>query len=153
VTPRARVIGLGQALAGDDGVGLAVLEWLGAAGVPDGVELVSACDESALLALLETPAPVVLVDAILGGRPGEVVELGPEDLATERSGPVSTHGLGVARTIALARVLGAAHPASVRLVGVTVARPGAGAGLSAPGAAAVPYAAARVRALVAPREP
>jgi hypothetical protein len=84
VTPRARVIGLGQALAGDDGVGLAVLERLGAAGVPDGVELVSARDESALLALLETPAPVVLLDAVLGGRPGEVVELGRS--AAERPG-------------------------------------------------------------------
>ena len=39
---RARIIGLGQAAAGDDGVGLAVLEWLQARGVPPDIEVVRA---------------------------------------------------------------------------------------------------------------
>ena len=45
---RARVIGLGQAAAGDDGVGLAVLDALRARGVPADVELVRATEDVAL---------------------------------------------------------------------------------------------------------
>ncbi len=146
---RARVIALGQSAAGDDGVGLAVLDAL--RGTAE-VELVHAAEDSALVSLLATPVPVVLVDAVVGGRPGEVVELEAEELAASGVRPVSTHGLGVGRAIALARVLTpeAVSPA-IRIVGITIARPARYAQrLSPEVAAAVPRAAARVRAGLCP---
>lgn len=147
---RTRVIALGQAAAGDDGVGLAVLEELRRQGVPAGVELVHAAEDSALVTLLATPAPVVLVDAVLGGEPGSVLELTPEALDASGVRPVSTHGLGAARAIALARTLSpeTVSPA-IRIVGIAIARPARYEQALSPAAlAAVPSAAARVRALV-----
>jgi hydrogenase maturation protease len=144
----ARVIALGQAAAGDDGVGLAVLEALRAAGVPADVELVRAPEDAALVGLLETPLPVVLLDAVLEDPPGRVIDVVPEAVAPRRT--VSTHGLGVAQAIALARVVapGRVSP-SIRLVGITIARPARYAQALSPAvAAAVPAAVTRVRALV-----
>jgi hydrogenase maturation protease len=147
---RARVIALGQAAAGDDAVGLAVLEEVRRGGVPDGVELVHAAEDSALLALLETPAPVVLVDAVLGQPPGTVLELTPEELAASGLRAVSTHGLGAAQAIALARTLAAERISPlIHIVGITIARPEKYTQALSPAvAAAVPRAAARVRAVV-----
>ena len=64
MSPRARIIALGQAAAGDDGVGLAVLERLRAEGVPPDVELVRAPEDFALVHLLETRAADVTGDQI-----------------------------------------------------------------------------------------
>ena len=147
---RARVIALGQTAAGDDGAGLAVLEALRREGLPPAVELVHAADDSALVTLLATPAPVVLVDAVLGGTPGEVIELGPEQLDARDVRPVSTHGLGVAQAIALARTLApdTVSPA-IRIVGITIAPPARYLQALSPAvAAAIPRAVDRVRALV-----
>jgi hydrogenase maturation protease len=147
---RARVIALGQAAAGDDGVGLAVLEALGAGGMPADIELVRAAEDVALVSLLETPAPVVLVDAVVGTPAGEVLELAPADLARRGVRAVSTHGIGVADAVELARTLTpAAVSPSIRIVAVTIERPAHySQHLSPAVAAAVPRAAARVRALL-----
>jgi hydrogenase maturation protease len=147
---RARVIGLGQAAAGDDGVGLVVLARLRERGVPEGVDVVRAPDGAALVELLETRAPVVVVDAVLGTPAGEVLELVPSDLARRGLRPVSTHGLGVADAVELARVLApdAVSPA-IRLVAVTIERPVRyEQRLSAAVADAVPRAVERVLELV-----
>ena len=147
---RARVIGLGQAAAGDDGVGLAVLDALRARGVPADVELVRAAEDATLVSLLETRAPVVLVDAVLGTPAGEVLELSPADLARRGARAVSTHGLGVSDAVDLARTLApdTVSP-SVRVIAVTIERPaGYAQSLSAAVAAAVPRAVERVLGLV-----
>jgi hydrogenase maturation protease len=150
MTARARIIAMGQGAAGDDGVGLAILEWLRACGVPDGVELVRAAEDAALVELLETRAAVVLVDAVLGTPVGEVLELAPEELAAAPLLPVSTHGMGIVQAIELARVLApTAVSPSIRVVAVTIARPERyEQRLSPDVAAAVARAGARVLALV-----
>ena len=146
----ARVIGLGQRVAGDDGVGLAVVDALRARGVPAGVEVVCASEDAALVSLLETAVPVVLVDAVLGSPAGDVLELDPAELARRDAHAVSTHGIGVADAVALARTLAPETVApSVRVVAVTIERPARyETGLSPAGAAALPHAVARVLALV-----
>jgi len=147
----ARVIAIGQSAAGDDGVGYAVLDRLRADGVPPDVELVRADEDTALVALLETPRPVVIVDAVLGSPAGRVVDLAPGDLAVTGLTPVSTHGIGVAQAIELARVVACEGIApSIRIVGVTIERPMRYVQALSPAvAAAVEPAAARVRALLA----
>ena len=147
---RARVIGLGQAAAGDDGVGLAVLAYLRERGVPDGVEALLVSEPSALIPLLETPVPVVLVDAVLGTPPGEVIELGPDELDNRALLSVSSHGMGIPQAVGMARVLaGDAVSPSIRIVGVTIVQPDRFQhGLSPEVAAAIPRAAERALALV-----
>jgi len=148
--PRARIIALGQNAAGDDGVGLAVLAWLRTRPLPEGVELIGAAEDVALMELLETHVPVVLVDAVLGTPAGEVLAFAPEDLVAGPALAVSTHGMGVAKAIELARVLAPATVSpSIRVVAVTIARPRRyEQGLSPAVAAAVPSAGERVLALI-----
>lgn len=147
---QARVIALGQAAAGDDGVGFAVLEELRRRGVPEHVELLRALDATALLSLLETPATVVLVDAALGLTPGEVIELAVDELPEQGVRTVSSHGMGVGQVVGLARLLSPERVSpSIRVIAVTIAHPDRfHDGLSPVVAAAVGRAANRVLRLV-----
>jgi hydrogenase maturation protease len=147
----ARVIGIGQPAAGDDGVGIAVLRHLREQGGLDGADLVEAAEPSALIPWLEGADPVVLVDAVLGGgAPGDVLRLTPESLAGAGVQPLSTHGMGVAQAVELARTL--APDTSARriwIVGVCIARPERYAhALSVEVERAVPRAAAEVASLL-----
>jgi hydrogenase maturation protease len=147
---RARVIGLGQAAAGDDGVGLVVLRSLRVRALPSGVELHEVGEPSALVPLLSGATPVIIVDAVLGDSAGEVVELSPDELAEHAPLRMSSHGLGVAEAIGLARVLaeGRSSP-EIRIIAITIARPERyQQGLSPEVAAAVPRAVERVLSLV-----
>jgi hydrogenase maturation protease len=143
---QARVIGLGQAAAGDDQVGLAVIEHLREAGASGRVELLVAAEPSALLPLLETAVPVVLVDAVLAAPAGQVLMLEPEELEQRGLSTMSTHGLGVAQAVALARLLSpAAVSPSIHIVAVSISRPERfQQGLSPEVAAAVPRAAEHI---------
>lgn len=146
-----RVIGLGQATAGDDGVAFAVLRLLRDAQTPEDTELLLAPDATALLSLLETPRHVILVDAVVAQGPvGRVVEFDAEVLATTPGAPhpVSTHGVDVKQALALARLLSGGNISpSICVVGVTIAPPrDYGEGLSPAIEAAVPAAARAVLA-------
>lgn len=146
----ARVVGVGQPAAGDDGVGLAVLAALRDMGPPRGTELLQAPDGAALVPILETSQPVMILDAVVGAAPGQVMALSPEELEAVARWPVSTHGLGVPEAIALARLLYGARCATViTILGVGIAPPAAlRVGLSPEVAASVPQAAARALALL-----
>ncbi len=148
----ARVIALGQRAAGDDGVGPAILDRLRAAVARD-VELVELAEASAVIPLLASPLPVVIVDAVMvdSGTEGDLVEL---DAAVLPRGvrPVSTHGLDLGRAVALARMLAAAGTLapSIRFIGVTITRASPWVvGLSPRIQTAIPAAVARILALLA----
>ncbi|MBK8995799.1 MAG: hydrogenase maturation protease [Myxococcales bacterium] len=145
-----RVIGLGQRAAGDDGVGLCVLDAL-AANPPNGAELHPVGDPARLVELLQGADRVVLVDAAVGAGPaGGVLALGLAELAEAPLSPVSTHGIGVRQALELARVLAGGALPEVVLLAVAIEPPsGYATELSGPVAAAVPVAAAKVRELLA----
>ena len=151
MTAPAIVVGIGQLAAGDDGVGLAVARELAGRGVA----VRESADASILLALLDAGHRVVVVDAVAGGGPpGSVIRLAPEELGRGPT-PLSSHGLGVAEAIVLARVLyGPRAVAGLEIVGIAIASSGsagprsnAQVGLSPAVAAAVGPAAALVAEL------
>jgi hydrogenase maturation protease len=123
----ARVIGLGQAVAGDDAVGLAVLDRIRQIGAPEGTELVAARDATALIELLQTERRVVVVDAVVGHpRVGEVLELPEKSLAPGLGGPrsLSTHGVSLQQAVELARMTASGVMApEIVLVAVAIAPP------------------------------
>lgn len=142
-----RVIGLGQPLGGDDGVGIAIARAVRAAR-PD-LEVRELSGAEALIDLLDG-SPTLLVDAVVGaGPPGALLSLAPGALAAVRA--VSTHGIGVAEALGLAEAL--SGPEVLRglwVLGVAIEAPsGVADGLSAPVAAAVPAAVERVMSWVA----
>jgi hydrogenase maturation protease len=116
---RTVVIGVGNRLRGDDGAGVAVAERLSDR-VPPGVEVVS-CDEepSRLMDAWEGADSVVLVDTVSSSAPAGTLhrfEAGDEAIPARPFGS-STHAIGIAETIELARALGRL-PRRVRVYGI-----------------------------------
>ncbi len=144
---RLRVIAAGQHAAGDDAVGLKVMEEWHRQGGMDGVEMLAAAEDSDLLSLLETDVPVILVDAVVAQPAGEVWELTPEELADRVHPSVSTHGLGIGGVIALARSLSPDNVSpDIRILAISIDRPDLfSTGLSPAVAAAIPKAICRLR--------
>jgi len=134
------VLGLGNPLRGDDGVGVRVVEELQRQTLPADVEVLDAGTPGVgLIHLLEGRARAVIVDAAEMGRPpGEVVRFRVSDVALIRSAErFSLHGRGVADALALAAALGIPLPEIV-VYGVQPMQVGWGAGLSDEVAAALP---------------
>ena len=102
------VIGVGNPFAGDDGAGRAVARRL--IGRNDCAFEVRECSGEATSLMSEWTGfdDVVLVDACRGaGPPGSVHRFGPDDVErVARLQHASTHSLGVAAAIGLARALG-----------------------------------------------
>ncbi len=124
----ARIIGIGQPMAGDDGVGLAAARRARELSARPDLEVIELAEPSALVPLLTDGAsPVVLLDALAGGgEPGRVIRLAPEG---GRRGIgarlLSSHGVGVCDAVELARTLEPARVAAkIEIVAVTIARPG-----------------------------
>ena len=119
-----KVIGVGNEWRSDDGAGLEVARRLGGRqlqGEPIGlVEALDGTDELAI------------VDAVFSGAPPGTVhefEAGAEPLPVAIFGASSTHALGLAEAIEIARSLGRL-PARVRVLGIEGARFDYGRGLS-----------------------
>lgn len=111
--PRTLILGLGNPLRGDDGVGPRVVAELLRRGLPDGVEAVDGGTGGLdLLYLLEGRERAIIVDAALLGRnPGEFVRFTPEEAhLVESPVSLSSHTAGLADALALARALGRRLP-------------------------------------------
>jgi hydrogenase maturation protease len=118
------VIGIGNEWRSDDGAGLEVARRLGGLTLPgEPIGLVEALDGS---------DEVTVVDAVFSGAaPGTVheFEAGAEPLPVALFGSSSTHALGLAEAIEIARSLGRL-PTRVRVLGIEGIRFEYGRGLS-----------------------
>jgi hydrogenase maturation protease len=136
----ARIVGVGQPFAGDDGVGREVVRRLR----EDGVAAKGVDDGAGLLNILvDGASPVLVVDAVVGGgAPGTIHVLDRVDLEAGPR-PVSSHGITVLEAIELAAQF---NPAlEVVLIGISIDYPSSlGEGLSPKVAASVGEAAHRV---------
>ncbi len=126
------IIGLGNPLRGDDGVGPRVVAELQRRGLPEGVAAVDGGGGGLdILRLLEGWERAIIVDAAdIGRRPGEFVRFTPEEarlLPADLS--LSVHTAGLADALALARALGQPLP-SIVIYGVQPERMDWGEGLS-----------------------
>lgn len=106
------VVGLGNPILTDDGVGIYVVRELAARAPLPGVDLAEACVGG--LRLLDTIAGyerVILVDAIQtrGGTPGEIHRLHPNDLKVSLHAG-STHDLSLPGALAFGRGIGMTLP-------------------------------------------
>lgn len=144
------ILGLGNPLQGDDGIGCRVAQELAGASVsahlPDDVEVMDGGTPGiGLVNLLEGRVRVILVDAAEMGRaPGEVVRFSLRDAALNVTAEqFSLHAAGIADALALGRALNLTLPEIV-VYGVQPARVGWGTCLSPPVAAAVPQVVAAV---------
>ncbi len=103
------VIGIGHEARGDDAVGLVVARKLGKMQLPGMAVVEAQGDGAALLARWDEAEAVILVDAASSGAaPGTVhrFEAHRSPLPRELLRPTSTHALGPAEAVELARALG-----------------------------------------------
>ena len=114
---KRRIIGCGNALRKDDGVGIAVARRLKAWGFA--AEVQEASGEGAdLLERLRGAESVVVIDAMRSGRAaGTLSCFGPLNGEIETGSFAGTHGFGVAQAISMARALGAGPP-DIRVYGI-----------------------------------
>jgi hydrogenase maturation protease len=148
---RTLILGLGNDLLTDDGVGLAVVRRLASWETDDSGVVVRETTELGL-ALLDYMVGfdrVILIDSIQTGRssPGTLHEV---DVTGWRELSGSTpHFLGVGETLALGRKVGLLMPQEVTVIAIEVEDPYTlGTELSGTVAAAVPAAVERVEHLV-----
>jgi hydrogenase maturation protease len=133
------VIGLGNAVRGDDAAGLLAARAVG------GVELEG--DPSALLDLLDGAPAATLVDAVASGAaPGTVhrFDASAEPLPASLRSSTSTHAIGLADALELARALGRL-PRRVIVYGIEGAAFAAGDAVTPAVARAVEHVAAELR--------
>jgi hydrogenase maturation protease len=136
------VIGVGNALRGDDGAGPAVMDRLKATGMS--VQTCSGGTE--LFDLWRGADAVVLVDAVATGAPPGTIhrlDAGIASLPPPAANP-GTHALGLRDALELARVL-ECLPDRVVVYGIEAGTFDLGAPMSDAVIAALPLAAARVR--------
>ncbi|MEU6062660.1 hydrogenase maturation protease [Streptomyces sp. NPDC047097] len=159
------VAGVGNIFLGDDGFGVETVRRLAERPAPPGTEYLDVGIRGVHLAyrLLDGYRRLVVVDALArGAEPGTVVVLDATEEVAGRGGAlgpgggvaVDAHSLDPAAVLRLIRDLhrgmGTAAPAGVHVVGCEPLDTAEGIGLSAPVAAAVPYAMAAVDRLTAP---
>jgi hydrogenase maturation protease len=107
------VLGLGNALRGDDGVGPAVIEWLDRQELPPGVETIDGGTSGLdIVSILMGRERAIIVDAAnVGQAPGRWVRFTP-DVAQLISSDVtlSLHSAGFANALALGAALNVLPP-------------------------------------------
>lgn len=144
--PRTLLLGLGNVLLGDEGLGVRVAEGLGRRfEFPPAVTILEGGTLGLdLLPRLDGVARLLLIDAVrLGRAPGEIVRLSGEEVPAVLDVKISPHQVGVRDLLAAARLTGR-EPPLVVLWGMEPGRVEPGTGFSPAVAAALPRLEAAV---------
>jgi hydrogenase maturation protease len=107
--PATLVVGLGNVLRGDDGVGVRVAQALMKRALPEGVTVVDGGTSGlGIVHLMEERTRVILVDAAdMGEEPGQFVRFGLDEVELlDGEEPLSVHAAGLRDALLLAKALG-----------------------------------------------
>jgi len=108
--PQVRIIGIGNALMGDDGVGVRVAEVLASRDLGPDTEVISGGTAGMALSrhFIEADT-VIVIDAIAAGdSPGSVFRFAPDDVGITTLRSHTSHGLSLPSIVMAASLLGAA---------------------------------------------
>jgi hydrogenase maturation protease len=134
------IMGLGNPLLGDEGIGVRVVEELKGLELPDGVVVVEGGTTGlGLIGLMEGYERVIVVDAAdMGHPPGRVVRFTPLEVQLKTAeAPLSLHQIGLEEVLALAEALEVA-PAELVIIGIQPSLLEVGVGLSPEVEGAIP---------------
>jgi hydrogenase maturation protease len=104
---RIAVVGVGNILMGDEGVGVRSVEALRREDLPEGVELFDGGTAfHALVGELKRFDKLIVVDAVRGGKPpGTMYRFALEEVEETRELMLSLHDIGVVETLTLERLI------------------------------------------------
>lgn len=104
-----KVIGIGNILCGDDGIGPVIIQQMEKEAAPDFIKLIDAgSDAFTILDQLLQPEPVIVIDcAKMGSKPGSIhmVSVKDSDYIDKNLG-ISLHGFSLAEVWQLAQSIG-----------------------------------------------
>jgi hydrogenase maturation protease len=128
--PRIVVIGVGNLLMKDEGIGIHALEALQEIDLPPDVKLIDGGTSPDLIAYTQAGDKLIIIDAAKAGdEPGAIYRFRPEDLAVEKGTLTSSHELGVVQNLSLMSLLGT-KPSEIIIIGIEPAVIDAGLELS-----------------------
>lgn len=102
------IIGCGNLLFKDEGIGVHVIEYLNQKNLPEGIELLDGGTAGIdLIGFIQNAEKVVIIDAVkAGGKPGEISCFTPQDFETEASLKTSLHDITLKDVFRLIQKLG-----------------------------------------------
>jgi hydrogenase maturation protease len=116
--PSTVVIGVGNLLLKDEGVGVHALKALQEIDLPPQVRLIDAGTAPDIIAYTRGGDKLVIIDAArAGGAPGTIYRFRPDDLAEDKGFLTSVHELGVATNLKLMSLLGN-QPRETVIIGI-----------------------------------
>jgi hydrogenase maturation protease len=116
--PRVVVIGVGNLLLKDEGIGIHAVKALQEINLPHDVKIVDGGTAPDIIAYTEASAKLIIVDAArAGGEPGTIYRFHPQDLTEENGKIASVHELGVAQNLKLMSLMGN-KPGEIVIIGV-----------------------------------
>lgn len=141
------ILGIGNILLRDEGIGVRVIEAMRTLPLPDDVELCDGGTAGAdLLAVICDRRRMIVVDAVdANTSPGTILRIEPSDLAPPTGPSLSLHDVGLVEALRMAALVRSA-PASVVIFGVQTATVQPGLELSTRVADAIPAVIERVLA-------
>ncbi len=102
------VVGMGNLIYRDEGVGVHVIEAMKKVKLPHHVELLDIGTSTMdLISYLDDVKKLIVIDAMKAGQsPGTLYRCRPEDLLPKQEGPVSLHEIGLLETLTMAKKKG-----------------------------------------------
>lgn len=115
---RIVVIGVGNLLQKDDGIGIHTVKALQEMHLPDNVTIIDGGTSPDILACTRAGNKLIIIDAArAGGEPGAVYRFQPDDLVAESGAALSVHELGVPQNLRLMALSGN-EPSEVVIIGI-----------------------------------
>ena len=115
---RIVVIGVGNLLQKDEGIGIHAVKALQEMQLPDNVTIIDGGTSPDILACTRGGDRLIIVDAArAGGDPGAIYRFQPDDLIAERGAAVSVHELSVPQNLRL-MLLSGNEPSEVVIIGI-----------------------------------
>jgi hydrogenase maturation protease len=119
-----KVLGCGNTLVGDDGVGIRVIEHLMEMKLPENVEIIDAgVGGMAILSWIEDTDKVIIIDAVQTGNepPGTVYEFTDKEMPPSDMFMLSLHDLNLVDTLNIGKLV-QKMPDEIIIIGVEVKR-------------------------------
>ncbi len=105
--PRVVVIGVGNLLLKDEGIGIHVANALQEVNIPQGDKIIDGGTSPDLIAYTEAGDKLIIIDAMkAGGKPGTIYRFHPQDLTSQAQRIFSAHDLGVEQSLKIMTLIG-----------------------------------------------
>jgi hydrogenase maturation protease len=127
---RIIVLGVGNTLLRDEGIGSYIVQLLEGYPLPSNVELMDGGTSPDVFCFLCGADKLIAVDAVMrGGDPGTIYRFHPDDILCESRVPISVHDVGLLKSLGLMEFWGCGI-GEVVIIGVEPKEIGWGLGLS-----------------------